>query len=73
MYVLGKEIPLKFFNGRRALSSVFSKNTRLWMEFQERYGRRFSVVGDYYSNHKDAVRIIDLCEVLPFFALYQNC
>jgi hypothetical protein len=71
MYVLGKEIPIRFFNGNRALSSVFSKNTRLWRGFQEKYGRRFSVVKDYYSFRKDDVQIIDLCEVIPLYAKYR--
>ena len=71
LYVLRKEIPMKFFNGGRALSSVLSKNNRLWSEFQEKYGKKFKTVKDYYFTRKDSIHIVDLCSKVPYFAEYK--
>ncbi len=70
LYVLGKENPIKFFNGGRALSSVLSKNNQLWNEFQEKYGGELGTVRDYYFMHKNVVRIVDLRSQVPYFAEY---
>lgn len=70
-YVLGLEIPMKFFHGKRALSSVFSKNIKLWEEFQEKYGGKLKTVRDYYQFKKDTVILVDLCDQIPFFAEFQ--
>jgi len=67
LYVLGAEIPLKFFNGGRSLSSVLSRNNKLWSEFQEKYGLRFDTVREYYQYQKQAVCLIDLKSVTPLF------
>ena len=68
MYVVGAEHPLRFLNGRRALSSVMSRGNVLWGRFQELYGERFTVVKDYYAHQEDRVEIVDLAEVVPYFA-----
>ena len=67
LYVLGAEYPLRFFNGGRALQSVTSRNRKLWADFQNRYGTRFSVVREYYWHRKDRVQIVDLCRIVPYF------
>jgi len=36
LYVLGTQHPKKFLNGGRALSSVMSRNNRLWGDFQRK-------------------------------------
>lgn len=65
LYVVGNKYPLKFFNGGRALSSVLSKNLKLWEDLKTRYGKRFSTVGDYYNYRKQSVNIIDILEIVP--------
>lgn len=47
LYVIGSTYPLKFFTGGRALSSVMSRNNKLWTDFQKQYGSRFSKVYEY--------------------------
>jgi len=68
LYVIGTEHPLKFLHGGRALSSVMSRNNRLWAEFQRRYGARFSTVSDYYTYRKSQVSIKDLTSVIPMLS-----
>ena len=68
LYVVGDEYPLKFFGGKRALSSVLSGNNKLWAEFQTQYGDRFSTVADYYTYRQARVRIVDLTKLVPHFA-----
>jgi hypothetical protein len=65
LYVLDTEKPLKFLNGKRALSSVTSKDARLAKAISERYGTRFSRVGDYYRFRKDSVNIVDVSAISP--------
>jgi len=65
LFVIGKDLPLKFLQGRRSLASVMSRNNKLWADFQERYGQRFSVVSDYYLFRKEEVHILDLLPFLP--------
>ena len=64
LYVLGLEQPLKFFSGRRSLSSVMSKNASLAAEFRGRFGNRFTVVREYYQYRRRRVSIVDLLPVL---------
>lgn len=59
LYVVGTEHALKFLHGGRALSSVMSRNNRLWADFQQRYGSRFSTVSDYYTYRKSQVSLKD--------------
>jgi hypothetical protein len=72
LYVVGSEHPLRFLNGGRALSSVMSRGNKLWAQFQELYGQSFSVVRDYYAHRKDSVEVVDLAEVVPYFAAASN-
>ena len=65
LYVLGLEKPLKFFNGKRKLESVMSKNNALKMKFNSLFSSRFSVVREYYKFRENVVRIVDLSPVLP--------
>ncbi|MCJ7708837.1 MAG: hypothetical protein MUO38_14625 [Anaerolineales bacterium] len=71
LYVIGTKHPLKFLRGARALSSVMSRNNRLWEGFQEKYQRRFGTVSDYYLFRKDEVLILDLIELLPSLSHVQ--
>ena len=65
LYVLGLIQSLKFFRGRRALSSVLSRNAVLAESVRSRYGNEFTVVNEYYEAKKELVRIVDLAPVLP--------
>ena len=66
LYVIRDRFPLKFLNGGRALKSVMSRHT-LWTEFQKRYEKRFSTVGEYYAHRKDRVTVRDLMKIVPHF------
>lgn len=60
LYLLGTGHALKFMRGRRALSSVLSRNDKLQKMFSERFGDRFRTVGDYFTAHGGAVQIDDV-------------
>jgi len=68
LYVLGLTHPLRFFNGRRALSSVLSKNAAVAARYKELYGDVFTVVREYYNHRKERVEIVDLLERVPELA-----
>jgi hypothetical protein len=67
LYVVGIEHPLKFLKGGRALSSVMSRNNKLWTDFKKRYGERFSRVCDYYEYRKSLVHLMDITKIVPQF------
>ena len=67
LYITGIQQPLKFFQGGRALKSVMSLNSKVWKNFQDKYGSRFEKVQNYYKYRKDRVRIVDLNTILPSF------
>jgi hypothetical protein len=67
LYVLGLEHPLHFLRGGRALSSVMSRNNKLWADYQRRYGNRYKTVCEYYEQRKSEVKLVDLTEFLPQF------
>lgn len=60
LYLLGAEHALKFLRGRRAMGSILSRHVGLKEAFQARFGDRYSVVSDYFREHRDAVRIEDV-------------
>lgn len=68
LYVVGAEYPLKFLNNQRALSSVLSRNNKLWLNFHQRHGTRFSTVNEYYSYRQHLVQLVDLAQIVPYFA-----
>lgn len=67
VYLVGLEHPLRFFTGRRALSSVLTKDHRLRSDFHRIYGDRFQVVRDYYEHRRDRVHLCDVSDYLPAF------
>jgi len=62
LYVVGLTYPMKFFNGNRAIRSVLSRNNKLWTQFKNRYGSRFTVVSEYYEYRKNLVEIVDISD-----------
>ncbi|HJP58896.1 MAG TPA: hypothetical protein VJ865_02820 [Gemmatimonadaceae bacterium] len=65
VYVLGTHHPLRFLNGGRALSSVMSRNRKLWEGFLSKYGNSLSTVGDYYALKKGEVSLVDVSSFVP--------
>jgi len=63
LYVLGKEVPLKFLNGRRSIESVLSKNVTLHKEFRDKYPE-YKVVRDYFLPRCGHVEIEDVSLLL---------
>ncbi len=71
MYLVGKEIPMRFLHNRRALSSVLSKDSAAAARFQSLHGDRFATVWDYYESIAHKVEIVDLADIVPAFRLDQ--
>ena len=65
VYVLGTEIPLRFFHGKRAIKSVLSRNNKLLEEFSIKYGDQFKRVHEYFQYREELVIIGDISSVLP--------
>lgn len=63
LYLLGTAIPLKFFQGRRAIKSILSKDVKLYEQFRERYPG-CSVVRDYYLGKRELVQLEDMFPIL---------
>jgi hypothetical protein len=60
LYILDLPLQLQFLHGRRALSSVTSKNAKIASDFNQLYGGRFQTVRDYFSFRRDAVKLVDM-------------
>jgi hypothetical protein len=67
LYVVGKDIPLRFLENRRALSSVL-KDARLAARFMALHGDRYETVRDFYDIVRDEVQIVDLVGIVPGLA-----
>jgi hypothetical protein len=65
LYVLGTEHGEKFFNGRRALSSVLKGNVTLRNKFHQRFGDQYRTVREYYRPRKGLVVIQDVSPFVP--------
>ena len=60
LYVVGTEIPLKFFRSGRSLASVLSRRPALLATLKEKYGETLQTVGDYYKLKEQEVQICDI-------------
>jgi len=68
LYVLHKEIPLRFLQGNRSITSVLSKNAAAANSFTGLYGDRYKRVSEWYRGEVHGkVEIVDLSRVLPSF------
>jgi len=66
VYVLGTEHAMKFLRGGRAISSVLSRNSKVRLDFYDRYGTdTYTTVRDYWADACDSVDILDLRELVP--------
>lgn len=68
LYLLELDRPLRFLNGRRALSSILSRDESLRRDFAAACGERFSVVRDYFVYRRARVSLCDLTRLMPAFA-----
>lgn len=57
LYVLGIAHPLKYFNARRAIASVLSKDEAVRDQFRNRFGDHYTTVREYFTDHGQAVFI----------------
>ena len=64
LYLVGCEIPLRFFNSGRAIKSVFSRHPKLLEELSQKYGEDIQTVRDYYQQKQHEVTICDLSKWL---------
>lgn len=67
LYVLGRDIPLKFLQGARALTSVLSRSRPVLEAIHDKYGP-LTYVRDYYELKKEEVTLVD---VSPFLTMNQ--
>jgi hypothetical protein len=67
LFITGISHPIRFLQGKRALSSILSHHNKLWNLFKQKYGKQFVCVCDYYDYVKNRVQIIDLNEIIPEF------
>lgn len=65
LYVVGKAMPMHFFEHGRALTSVLSKDAATATRFREIYGDQFRTVREYYTTVRDQVEIVDLPDLVP--------
>lgn len=63
LYVLDKGVVLKFFNNKRALNSILSKNETTRRNFYNIYGNQYKTVSEYYSDNKHKVEIIEIRDI----------
>jgi hypothetical protein len=65
VYLTGLDHPLRFLHGRRALTSVLSRNTNAATQFREAYGEQYVVVKDYWRDVGDSIELVDLLPLVP--------
>lgn len=68
LYVIDTEHAQAFFEADRALDSVMSRHRRLWSEFNQRYGTRFSTVSEYFNSARSRVAIVAVGQMLGLVA-----
>ena len=59
LYVIGDTVPLKFFRGGRALTSVLSRHSTILQEIKNKYGAAVVTVRDYYALKCNDVQIVE--------------
>jgi hypothetical protein len=68
LYVTELDSPLRFLRGGRAMKSVLTKHGTVAEEFFTRYGDRYKVVRDYWSDVRENVELIDVSSLVPAFS-----
>ena len=67
LYTTGTKHPLRFFQGRRALSSIMSNNKKLREAFSSRHGEKYTTIHQYYADHQTLVHLETIDTILPIF------
>jgi len=57
--------PLKFFNAKRAITNVLSKNEAVRDLFRARFGDRYARVYEYFAEHRHKASIEDVSVYVP--------
>jgi len=52
--------PLRFLNGRRALTSILSRDETLRRDFTALYADQFSIRREYYMRRRERVELCDI-------------
>ncbi len=65
LYVLGTEIPLKFFTSGRALSSILSHSVKLQRQFDAKFGDQYRTVREYYLPRQSQIILEDVSPLVP--------
>lgn len=65
LYIFDKEKVVKFFNNKRALTSILSKNEATKKHFIGLYGNKYTTVSEYYQDKRNLVEIVDLKDICP--------
>jgi hypothetical protein len=65
LYVLDTAQPLKFFNAKRAISSVLSKNEAVRDLFHARFSKQYERVHEFFLEHGHKVKIEDVSRYVP--------
>lgn len=64
LYVVDTFYPLKFLNGRRALTSILSKQPKVLSQIKNKYGDSVNIARDYYELHKSEVTVCDVSQYI---------
>ncbi|MBN2002849.1 MAG: hypothetical protein JXA21_05790 [Anaerolineae bacterium] len=68
LYLLDTYRPLRFLRGQHALQKALDRNQSLANDFAARYGDTYRTVGEFYTAHKDSIRLVSLLDIAPAFA-----
>lgn len=69
LYLLNKDIVLKFLSNNRAIKSVLSRNIKGYEKFIHLHGNKYTTVSEYYHDKKHLIEIIDINDIFPGFIL----
>jgi len=69
LYLLNKDIVLKFLSNNRAIKSVLSRNIKGYEKFIQLHGNKYTTVSEYYHDKKHLIEIIDINDIFPGFIL----
>jgi hypothetical protein len=67
LYVTELDSPLRFLRGGRAMKSVLIKHGTVAEEFFARYGDRYKVVREYWTDVRESVELINVSPLVPAF------
>jgi len=57
--------PKKFFNSRKSLNSVLSKNKSIQDEFKKLFKEKYQKVNEFYEDFKSEIELVDITKIMP--------